>query len=194
MDKSTRMDFMGKSSATAAVLLLPAVWVALAACGISKVPMHHASGPWYLAERRVLAAHELWKEHNGAAGLYLDRGCVSETLSDYRHAHRPWTLRCSVFDLTTSGGARSLFEYYRNGIGNEQSDIAPIGDAAYLWKSAEASAWILGFCYGKYFVEVSLTETDENSKGPSDAARAALLAFACNLAQSLGAGPHGKKK
>ncbi len=156
--------------------------------------MQRASEPWHLVERRTLAAHELWKEHNGAAGLYLDRGCVSETLSDYRHAQRPWTLRCSVFDQTTSSGARSLFDYYRNGIDKEQSGIEPIGDAVYLWKSTEANAWILGFCRGQYFVEVSLAEAEENGQGPSGAGRDALLAFARGLAQSLGAGPHGENR
>lgn len=140
---------------------------------------------WALKETRRLGADELWKEHDGGDQVYIQRGCVSETLSDYRHRRRPWTIRCSLFDQGKPAGARSLFAYYHNAIENEIKGIQPLGDETYVWKSPDMRSWIVGFCRGKYFVEISLGEEGDPNVPMSDQARAALLDFARRLAIAL---------
>lgn len=149
-------------------------------------PSLQASPPdWVLKSTRRMAANELWKEHDGADQIYIERGCISETMRDYRHRVRPWAIRCSIFDQKEPKGARALFDYYSGGIENEIRGIKPVGDAAYFWRSDVMRAWIVGFCRGKYFVEVSLAEEGKASAPMTDAARQALVEFAETLAASL---------
>jgi len=149
------------------------------------MPQPFSDPDWVLTKSRRLAANELWKEHDGGDHVYIQRGCLSETLSDYRHRRRPWTIRCSVFDQGKPDGARSLFAYYRNATENEIKGIRPVGDETYLWKSPDMRSWIVGFRSGKYFVEISLAEEGDPAAPMSDPARAALLDFARRLAVSL---------
>jgi hypothetical protein len=140
---------------------------------------------WILKATKRLATHELWKEHDGGDNIYIERGCLSETMSDYRHRSRPWTIRCSVFDQSRSEGARSLYQYYHGGVENEVREVERIGEATYLWKSATARAWGVGFCKGRFLVEASLVEEGEPGGPLSDSARQALLEFARRLAAAL---------
>lgn len=144
-----------------------------------------ADSAWVLKDRRRLAANELWKEYNGGDQVYIEHGCVSATLLDYRHRSRPWAIRCSVFDQSTPKGARALFDYYYEGIENEVRGIEPIGKATYMWKSPVMRSWIVGFCERKFFVEISLTEEGDSDVPLTDAARRALLDFAEHLAATL---------
>lgn len=143
-------------------------------------------GPdWILRATKRLTASTLWKEHDGADRLYIERGCVSETMTDYRHRSRAWTVRCSVFDQSKPKGARSLFKYYHDGIENEVREIERIGDATYMWKSPDMCSWIVGFCRGKFFVEISLVEEGGPETRLSDSGRQALIEFARRLATTL---------
>jgi len=177
-----------------ALILCSALWIsACAARGrIARLVTSAATtvGPfshpdWTLTKTQRLTANDLWMEHNGGAGIYVERGCVSETLADYTHRTQPWTIRSSVFDQTTPAGARALFDYYRESVDDEIRGIEPIGQATYLWKSSEMGAWIVGFCKGKHFVELSLAEKGSAGRGPSDSAREALFDFARRLAETL---------
>lgn len=144
-----------------------------------------ALSDWIIKATRRLAAHELWKEHDGGDQTYIQRGCLSETISDYRHRSRPWTIRCSVFDQSKPDGARSLFEYFHEGVEDEIRAVEPVGDAMYLWKSTEMRAWLIGFCKGRFFVEISLTEEGNPNAPMTESARDALIAFARSLAANL---------
>lgn len=155
-------------------------------CGLHRrAPTGGVEDDWLLKSTKHLAANELWKEHDGGDQIYLDRGCLSETMKDYRHRSRPWAIRCSIFEQKDAGGARALFEYYYEGIENEVRDVERIGDATYMWKSPVMHCWIIGFAKGKFFVEISLTE-----EGPADApltgeGRRALVDFARRVAADL---------
>lgn len=140
---------------------------------------------WILKATKRLTTNDLWKEHNGGANIYIERGCLLETMSDYRHRNRPWMIRCSVFDQSKPEGARSLFKYYYDAIENEVRQNEPIGDATYLSKSPAMRAWVLGFCKGRFFVEVSLVEQGGGESPQGDEARRALLDFARRLAATL---------
>jgi len=173
------------------ILAVAAVFFALSCVPKSTLSKHAREeqaldSHWQLTARKKLAANELWKEHDGGDQVYLQRGCVSETMLDYRHRNRPWAIRCSIFEHKDSAGARSLFEYYREEVDNELSDFKPIGEASYLWKSQGIHCWVLGFYKGNRFVEVSLTEEKAESGSPlGDSSREALLDFARRLAQKL---------
>ena len=173
----------GVPSALFAMLLL----VGLTSCTlVSHGPaLPSAGNDWILKDTRRLVANELWKEHNGGDNIYIERGCVSETLSDYRHQNRPWTLRASVFDQSKPDGARSLLTYYHDGVENEIKGSEAIGDAGYMAKSQMMHSWIVGFCKGRFFVEASLVEAGNESVPLSDAGRDALIAFAKDLAGRL---------
>jgi len=149
-------------------------------------PVTSVSHPdWAMKKSQRLAANELWKAHDGAAGMYIERGCVSETMTDLSHRDRPWVIRCSVFELRTSEGARLLYDYYHDGVEKEVQGIEPLGEATYLWRSPDLSAWIVGFWKGKYFVEASLAEKGAPGGQPDDSSKQALLDFARRLAAKL---------
>jgi hypothetical protein len=140
---------------------------------------------WWLKKHKWLEKNELWKEHDGGANVYIERGCLYETMTDYRHRSRPWTLRCSLFNQGKAKGARSLFKYYYDAIENEVRVDEPIGDATYLCRSPDGHAWILGFCKGRVFVEVSLVAEGGAESPQADEVRRALFDFARRLAGAL---------
>lgn len=177
-----------KSRAGVSGLLAAALCLAcLGGCGRVQLGRSHRSvdPAWVLENTRRLAANELWKEYNGGDQVYIEYGCASATMLDYRHRGRPWAIRCSIFDQSTANGARALFAYYREGIENEVRGIEPIGEGTYMWKSPLMRSWIVGFRKGKYFVEVSLTEESDASVPLTDSNRQALLDFARRLAGTL---------
>jgi len=144
-----------------------------------------ADPDWILKKTKRLTTKELWKEHDGGDIIYIERGCVSETMTNYRHRSRPWTIRCSVFDQTKPDGAQSLFKYYHDGIENEIREVEPVGDSTYLCKLSEMRSWVVGFCKAKFFVEISLTEEGDANAPLTDSARQALAEFARRMAATL---------
>lgn len=140
---------------------------------------------WEVTATRRLAANELWKEHNGGDQIYIEFGCISETMKDYRHCSRPWAIHSSVFDQSKPDGARELFGYYREGIDDPIPDIERIGDASYLWAPSGMRCWTLGFRKGRYFVEISLSDESPTERPLTQDSRNALLELARQLADSL---------